>query len=330
MGIFFIACKKTEVLIEQEKENEKDEILIHDLTEQQQREEQKEKEVREEPNVVINIPLPTEITPSILVEIPDGLNEISGMIYHNQESVYGHNDSGGGPVFSDFSLTDKTINKTIEITNATNKDWEDFAQDNDFIYVADVGNNWGKRKDLRLYKVAKTDIASSTQVTSDIIDFQFSDQTDFSSRPDHNFNCEAVISFNDQLYLFSKNHGDFKTKCYTLSKNAGEHIAELKNEFDVGGLVTAATVSNDKKTVALLGYNEIADDVFEPFLWLFYDFDGDDFFSGKSRKLDITFQGQMESLCFGDGGKLYFASETESGLDDQYVYYFNIAHFLND
>ena len=278
---------------------------------------------------VITIPLSSNITPATMVEIPDGLNEISGALYHNQQSLYGHNDSGTEPKIFDISLTSKSVNKSIEITNATNVDWEDLAQDDDFIYVADIGNNHGKRTDLKLYKVAKNEVESSTEVTADVINFQFSDQTDFTPRINHNFNCEAVFSFNDQLYLFSKNKVDFKTKCYTLPKTAGTHTAELQSEFDVEGLVTAATISADEKVVALLGYTEVVDDVFDPFLWLFYDYSGDDFFSGKSKKLDFTFQGQMEALCFGVDKKLYFAAETESGLDDQYVYYFDVEAYLD-
>jgi len=278
---------------------------------------------------IVVIPLSSDITPATMVEIPDGLNEISGAIYHNEQSLFGHNDSGTEPKIFDISLTNKSIIKSIEITNATNVDWEDLAQDEAHIYVADIGNNHGKRTDLKLYKVAKNDVESSTQITADVINFQFSDQTDFSPRINHNYNCEAVISFEDQLYLFSKNKLDHKTKCYTLSKSAGTHTAELKSEFDAEGLITGATVSKDKNVIALLGYNEVADDVFDPFVWLFYDFNDDNFFSGKSKKLDFTFQGQMEAICFGKNKNLYFAAETESGLDDQYVYYFDVEAYLD-
>ena len=49
----------------------------------------------------------------------------------------------------------RKILQTISVQKAKNVDWEDIAQDGKYIFIADVGNNYGKREKLTIYKVAK-------------------------------------------------------------------------------------------------------------------------------------------------------------------------------
>ena len=39
----------------------------------------------------------------------------------------------------------------IELNELTHKDWEDIAADSDYFYVADTGNNYATREDLKIY-----------------------------------------------------------------------------------------------------------------------------------------------------------------------------------
>jgi hypothetical protein len=36
----------------------------------------------------------------------------------------------------------RAVLRTVAITNATNVDWEDIAQDASYIYIGDIGNNF--------------------------------------------------------------------------------------------------------------------------------------------------------------------------------------------
>ena len=165
------------------------------------------------------LPAPyTQITPLSIVEVPDGLPEISGIVYQSQQYIYAHNDGGHGPYLFEVSLTEKRVNKKVKINNASNIDWEDIAQDSSHIYIGDFGNNSGNRTDLKIYKINKIDIQNMDSVEAEVIEFSYPDQTYFEANNNHNFDCEGMISWGDSLFLFSKNRKDQKTKCYTLPK----------------------------------------------------------------------------------------------------------------
>ncbi len=278
------------------------------------------------------LPSVTEIAPQQLVEIPATLYEISGMIFRNDTSLFAHNDGGQGAWIHEVNLVDKKINRSIKIYNTNNFDWEDITEDQDYIYVADSGNNLGQRTDLKINKISKIELETLDSVAAEIIEFEYPDQEDFSSTTDHNFDCEAIISFENELFLFSKNHLDQKTKWYSLPKNAGNYTANLIQEYESDGLITGATISEDKNVIALLGYhkeeiNQVEN--FDPFIWLLYDFQSDNIFDGKTKKLDIDIKTQMESICFGKNKDIYFSHESESGGLPQFIYTLNVEPFLN-
>jgi hypothetical protein len=274
------------------------------------------------------LPLITEITPQKITEIPSTLNEISGMIFRNDTSLLAHNDGGQGAKVFEVDLDKKKINRTIKIYNATNLDWEDIAQDDEYIYVSDSGNFLGQRDDLKIYKISKSELEIKDSVAAEIIEFEYPDQGSFPPTEIHNYECEAVISFENELFLFSKNHVDLKTKWYSLPKSEGSYSATLIQEFDSDGLITGATISKDKNVIALLGYHKNSGD-FEPFIWLLYDFPDGKIFDGKSKKLDLTFNAQMESICFGKDKILYFSHESETGNLPQFIYQIDVEPFLN-
>jgi hypothetical protein len=278
------------------------------------------------------LPPITEITPQKLIEIPATLNEISGIIFRNDTSLFAHNDGGQGAWIYEVNLAEKKINRNIKIYNTSNLDWEDMAEDEDYIYVADSGNNLGQRTDLKIYKISKSELETLDSVAAEIIEFEYPDQVNFSPTEIHNFDGEAVISFENELFLFSKNHLDLKTKWYSLPKNAGNHTANLVQEFESDGLITGATISEDKNVIALLGYQkEVINQVenFDPFIWLLHDFQNDKIFDGKTKKLNIEIKTQMEAICFGKNKNLYFSHESETGNLPQFIYQIDIEQYLN-
>ena len=274
------------------------------------------------------LPLVTEITPQKITEIPATLNEISGMIFRNDTSLFAHNDGGQGARIFEVNLEEKKINRNIKIYNAANVDWEDLAQDDEYIYAADSGNFLGQRDDLKIYKISKNELETQDSVAAEIIEFDYPDQEIFTPTEIHNFECEAVISFENELFLFSKNHLDLQTKWYSLPKNAGSYSANLIQKFESDGLITGAAISEDKNVISLLGYHKNGGE-FEPFIWLLYDFPDGKIFDGKSKKLDFTFNAQFESICFGKNRNLYFSHESETGNLPQFIYQIDVEPFLN-
>ena len=240
--------------------------------------------------------------------ITTALNETSGLLWWNQ-FVWTHNDSGGQPAIYSLNSSTGAIVKTVSITNATNVDWEDMTQDNTYIYIGDFGNNSnGNRTDLKIYRIKKADVKSQTSVTAAVINYSYSDQTDFTPKGSNNtnFDCESIIAYGDSLFLFSKNWVDKKTRLYKLPKTPGTHTAVKIGELNVEGLITGAEIVAAKRVIVLTGYNPSL----VPFVYMLYDFQGNNFFGANKRKVDINQTVfQMEGICSFNARKFYISNE---------------------
>ena len=242
-------------------------------------------------------------------KLDKALPESSGVVFAGGK-LWSHNDSQGQPVLYGFDNTGKVSD--IIYISGKNADWEDLAKDDSGnIYIGDFGNDKNKRHDLKVYKISNPAAMKENIAKPEVIEFSYFDQTLFP--PDtsaQNFDMEAMIWFNNHLYLFSKNRTNpFTgfTKVYKLPDQAGNYTAELVDSAYLGpapmitNWVTSADISPDKKKLTLLGHDKI---------WLFTCFHGDKFFSGK--KYTITFNStttQKEAVCFLNDNRLYITDE---------------------
>jgi hypothetical protein len=210
-----------------------------------------------------------------------------------------HNDGGNKAELYEITMATGEIVKKIEIDNAKNKDWEELAEDEDAIYIGDFGNNTGNRDDLRILIVDRKDLEKDDKVKTDKIHFTYPDQKSFESRRAHDYDCEAMITYGDALYLFSKNRESKTTDVYRLPKEPGEYVAEKIAHFDTDGLVTAADVWHGKKrnALALLCYEPIGRRYIS-YMWLFTDFEPTNVFGGKAHRLDISPNLQAEAILW--------------------------------
>lgn len=193
------------------------------------------------------------------------LDETSGLLLYNNV-VITHNDSGGNPDLYEVNPETGSVSRTVVVQDATNIDWEDITQDQHFIYVGDIGNNEGNRKDLKIYKISKADYNDGDDtVTPEIIRYYYEDQTDFKSRVNNNnWDAEALISYNDQLLIFTKNWADNQVNVYAVPKVADHtHRAVKVSSYNTKGMITGADVSPDHKKIFLTGYSTAA----PPFLF---------------------------------------------------------------
>lgn len=256
----------------------------------------------------------TVLSPNIVLDpLPAGLEESSGLIGVGG-AHWTHNDSGDDPVLYRIDPISGLIEQEITLVNASNIDWEDIAQDIAWIYVGDFGNNNGTRTNLRIYRIAKDSIPASGNDTvfADTLNFNYPDQTDFSSRPqNHNFDCEALLAKGDSLYLFSKNWVDFKTRLYRLPKTPGTFTAELIDSFDVQTLITGADYNPETEQAVLIGYDDNGFNT-KGFLWLLWDFQNGSLFSGNKRPFDygsVAFAGQVEAIAYLDSFDIRITNE---------------------
>jgi hypothetical protein len=141
-----------------------------------------------------------------------------------------------------------------------------------------------------------------------IVHFYYSDQKDFEPGKDHNFDCEAIISQNGSLYLFTKNRDDKGSSLYKIPSSAGNHEAKKLGDFESNGRITGADISPDGSQICLTGYNKKAD----CFLVTLSDYEADKFLKGKMKKTVIgSFKelGQLESVAFKTNNEVFLTCE---------------------
>ncbi len=189
------------------------------------------------------------------IQTPD-LDENSGLIFYNN-NIITFNDSGGEANLYEINASTGNITRTVTITNATNVDWEDITQDASYIYIGDIGNNNGNRTDLKIYKIAKNDYNGSDDIAvAEIISYSYADQLDFNSNPNNtNWDAEGLISYGEQLLIFSKNWVDNRVNVYSIPKTNGTYSALLESSYNTNGLITSAEISLNENIIYLIGYS---------------------------------------------------------------------------
>lgn len=221
------------------------------------------------------------------------------------------NDSGNPAIIYPLNSKGEIIKpnwtknyKGIKILDAVNIDWEWMTLDDEGnIYIGDTGNNYNYRKDLAVYKISEPNpyYAIESGIIAKYL-IKYPDQKEFP--PDENnfnFDAEAGYFYNNALYIISKNRSNTLAKIYKFSnlKPFEVNIGEIVSTFNFESMVTDASLSEDKKYLAVLTYD---------YIWLFERNEKDDnFFNGKNWKKKISL-GQCEGIAF-DGDKLIISNE---------------------
>jgi hypothetical protein len=257
---------------------------------------------------------PTEIVPYSPLELPQSQKETSGLAWI-QGKLFSINDGGNPAEIYELNPSTGVVTRTIKLNGIPNVDWEDLAVSPTHLFVGDFGNNAGNRKNLRILKISISELMSQNQVSAELIEFSFEDQTQFSfTENSHNFDCEAMVFLNGQLHLFSKNWQDLRSKHYTLPASAGKQVARLLGSRDVQGLVCGADVSPDGKHLILIGYENKGVSS-RSFVWAFPDFSGNGFASAKGYQFFLGSPlsvGQTEGITFTTGLITKFSGESIS------------------
>ncbi len=247
---------------------------------------------------------------TLVTPLQSSLDETSGLIYLNQKLIT-HNDSGGKPFLYELDSVSGNVSRIVVVGNATNIDWEDLCYDDTYIYIADFGNNNGSRTNLKVYRILISDYFTSVNdtVTADTIHFSYSDQTDFtSSQYSTNFDAEALISYNDSLYIFTKNWGNNRTNIYALPKMPGTYQINKIDSINSQGLVTGAAFNSLSNTIVLSGYTALA-----PFAIEISNFNINELSSGTINRyllqMPSGFSYQVESITAVNQNQYYLTAE---------------------
>ena len=250
------------------------------------------------------------------IVLPKTINETSGLEFYNKNFIT-HNDSGDGPslyVFNENGDLIKTMdlnkNSNFEIEN---NDWEDIASDDEYLFVADTGNNFGNRDNLNIIRISKKDNYS----VDGIIEVSYADQETFFPRPKHKYDAEAIIIINEQLVLFSKDRENLNTDLYLVDKfDKGPQKLTSEVAFNVNSLITGGDYNNELNFLALVSYNSKG----SQYLILFERFDLDNLEENTFKKYKIPLErAQIESIKIIDKNTFWVTSEDE-GIGNPFMY----------
>lgn len=247
--------------------------------------------------------------------LPEAIREVSGMVRTQDGNLWLLNDSRNP---SELFRVDPISGILLETRKlpVPNRDWEDLTVDNSgFLYIGDFGNNKNARRNLCVFKY------NPATGALDSIRFRYPDQDAWPPTDERawNFNCEAMVFFQDSLHLFSKNafKGNFVTKHYVLPAIPGEYIAELRDSIILKNrVITGAALSPDGQTLAITSYIIGKKLGFLPYTkataYFFTGFSGSRFLHGRrtARRLPKCFIArQFESIIWWDSQYWLIANE---------------------
>ena len=233
----------------------------------------------------------------------DQVEESSGIVKSkiHEDILWTHNDSGHEAEIYPFDLKQLKDLPPIAIQGAENRDWEDLTIHNGKIYIADLGNNFNNRLDLKIISFPEPKNVKNEKV------FEFNEHP--ISYPDYhlrssqkNFDCEALFFFKNKLYLMTKHRSDTCTKIYRFDNELSEkksNIPTLIDHVNIHNRVSSASISPDQKSLLVLTYEAI---------YLFTDFENDKFFEGKISALTIDAD-QCEAITFIDNESFIITNE---------------------
>ncbi|MBU2869471.1 hypothetical protein [Colwellia sp. E2M01] len=250
-----------------------------------------------------------------LFTLDSKLREVSGIEIDKAGKLWAINDGGNGADLHQID-NDGNIKKSITIINARNLDWEDMTQD-DFghFFIGDFGNNDNIRKWFTIYKIENPIDIKGTETEAEIIKFTFPKQLNYPPKAsEKNFDLEAFVFYKKRLYLFSKNRTepfDGDTNLYKIGDHAANYQADFVSNFNTCTTyaklcwITSAALSPDRTKLVLLDSER---------LWLFENWQGDDFFSGDAYKIDLGIVTQKEAVTFSDNDTVIFTDEEFNGI----------------
>ena len=239
-----------------------------------------------------------------LATLPNQISETSGLIYFNG-SLITHNDSGNTPELFEINAQTGAVVRSVQIENAVNIDWEDLAQDEEFIYIGDFGNFSGDRRDLVIYKISKDDYLTQDRVEAIPISFVYEDQASFNSSPNSDWDAEAFFALGDHLFILTKEWQSQNTSVYRIDKNTDFTTAIKVEEYPVNGLVTGATYDKNLNQLIVIGYSLFL----QPFILKIEEVPESGPFFVRPIKENLEILPLQVEAVASDGERFYFTNE---------------------
>ncbi|MEM1337750.1 MAG: hypothetical protein AAF717_15360 [Bacteroidota bacterium] len=241
-------------------------------------------------------------------KFPSRLSEVSGIDRAEDGSLWVLEDNGNKDKLYQISAEAKVI-KEFKIDNAKNGDWEDLTISKaGTFFIGDFGNNTNSRKDLVVYKILPKEFKKK-EPKAKKLRFNYPEQKKFPPKSkDLLYDAEGFFHWEGHLYIFTKNRSrpyTGKTLIYRISDTKEKQQAELLGslvlcEDQHNCSVTGADISENGKTVVLIGYGK---------LFLLSDFSFPHISEATIRTIDLEYETQIESVCFINDSTLLIADE---------------------
>jgi len=233
------------------------------------------------------------------------LDETSGLEIIDNQFIT-HNDSGGDPKLYYLDKKGKIVFERI-LNGAKNNDWEDITKDEEYLYVANMGNNLDNRKNLSIFKVPID--TSNDQV--EVIEFNYPEQVKFITlEKSSQYDAEGLITIDENLIIFTKNKLKKITEIYTLPKTAGTYEAKKIGSLNTQSIITAVDYDSKTKLLALTGSLSFKGD--EYYILKIEDFDLEIKKDYKINMYEIPIgKTQVEAIKIIDSNTFWITSEDE-------------------
>lgn len=207
------------------------------------------------------LPALAQIKPEVLGHVnTDKITEASGIAASVplKGCYWTHNDSGNKPEV--FLLNNKAaLISTVKLKDVSNRDWEDIAEGigpekgKHYVYVADIGDNAGIRKHIRIYRFEEPGALPPEQwtVTPDVLTLKY---------PNGPRDAETILidPISKQIYIVSK-----REKAVSLYK-AGKLFFRNGDKVTLEKLiklpyywVTSGNISKDGHHIVIKTINNI-------------------------------------------------------------------------
>jgi len=173
------------------------------------------------------------------------LRECSGLVASRTHPgiLWSHNDSGNACVLFATNAQGAAVAR-FPIAAVTD-DWEDIACDERGIYLADIGDNRGKRHAIHVHRVSEPDPATPSTIPLPIAaswHLQY---------PDQPHDAEALVVSGDEGFIIDKRIGIAKMWRFRLDGPV-DQILEPVADLAIPAPVTGADLSVDGKWLAVV------------------------------------------------------------------------------
>ena len=232
--------------------------------------------------------------------LPEEIEGTSSLFLWNGR-FWSCNDHGMLTLYAIDTLTggvERTLGAGVEIN-----DMEEVAQDAEYLYFGDMGDNNGVREDLRVLRASKARVAEGI-FEFDTIWFWYPERVDSNAT---DFDCEAFVAADTVLLFFTKQWDSQGSDCYAVPKRPGRWEAQRLFSLATEGMVTGACYQPGRRMLVMCGYNMLC----LPFIYVVNDFDGLAIDEGEQLRVALTLgMGcQTEGIATSDGQKYYLTCE---------------------